>query len=245
MIARFQNLDGRPAGRKLKIRIMSSAPNFIRSFKIEIEEERILRLIGYKKRANGITASIRNTISEERAKLTRLLEPISVYKIIDYEETNKHSIFDNAERVAICLCTIGPKLEKAVKTLMTEGEILRSLILDALGSEVVEEVATQSDKILAEQALKMHFWPSKRYSPGYKNWMLEEQRFIFSILPTADVGVKLHEESCMMIPRKSISFRINFYSDKNLTTRKISKKKVLEGAARPRIEEEKQGEEIK
>jgi hypothetical protein len=205
-------------------RVMPSASIFIRHFKIEIDENRILRLMGYKKRGMEVTASIRDVIAEERIKLDRLLEPVSVYRIIDYEETNKHPIFANAEGVAFCLCTIGPRLELAVKTLMAEGEILRSLILDALGSEAVEEVADQSDRILAEKALKMHFWPSKRYSPGYKNWMLEEQRYIFEILPVTDIGVKLHEESCMMIPQKSISFRINFYSDKNLTTRKMNKR---------------------
>jgi hypothetical protein len=214
------------SGANIKKSVVPSASIFVRNFKIEIDEKRILRLIGYKKRGIGITASIRDVIAEERVKLDRLLEPVSVYRIIDHEETNKHPIFSDAEMVAFCLCTIGPRLEQAVKTLITEGEILRSLILDALGSEAVEDVATQSDRIIAEKALKMHFWPSKRYSPGYKNWMLEEQRFIFGILPAVDIGVKLHEESCMMIPRKSISFRINFYLDKNLTTRKINKKGV-------------------
>jgi len=202
---------------------MPSSSILIRNFKIEIDKNRILRLMGYKKRGIGITDSIRDVIAEEKGKLDRLLEPVSGYRIIDYEETNKHPVFADAEKVALCLCTIGLKLEQAVNTLMAEGEILRSLILDALGSEAVEVVAIQSDRILAEKALKMHFWPSKRYSPGYKNWKLEEQRFIFDILPAADIGVKLHEESCMMIPRKSISFRINFYTDKNLTTRRINK----------------------
>jgi hypothetical protein len=218
-------MEDRSVG-NIKKRIMPSTSIFIRDFKIEIDDKRFLRVIGYKKKGMGISASIRDVIAEEKEKLVRLLEPISVHRIIDYEETNKHPIFAHAEKVAFCLCTIGPRLEQTVKKLMTDGEVLRSLILDALGSEAVEEVAIQSDRTVAEKALNMHFWPSKRYSPGYKNWLLEEQRFIFGILPAVDVGVKLNEESCMMFPRKSISFRINFYSDKNLTTRKINKRGV-------------------
>jgi len=34
------------------------------------------------------------------------------------------------------------------------------------------------------------------------------------------IGVKLND-SCMMIPRKSNSFRINFYADRTLTTRRL------------------------
>jgi len=68
----------------------------------------------------------------------------------------------------------------------------------------------------------MGLWPSKRFSPGYKKWKLDEQRFIFDILPAQDIGVRLHQESWMMIPRKSVSFRLNFYPDKSLTTRKMT-----------------------
>jgi len=115
---------------------------------------------------------------------------------------------------------------------------IRALILDAFASEVAEEVARQSDRILAHKAREFDLWPSKRFrilahkarefdlwpskrfSPGYKPWPLTEQKFIFSLLPGEEIGVKLNPQSWMMIPRKSISFRINFYKDKNLTTRK-------------------------
>ena len=93
------------------------------------------------------------------------------------------------------------------------------MILDALGSEAVEEVAIQSDQILAEKARDMNLWASKRYSPGYGRWDIREQRYVFQILPGQDIKVSLNE-SCMMVPRKSISFRINFYKEKNLSTRK-------------------------
>ncbi len=98
--------------------------------------------------------------------------------------------------------------------------MIRSLILDALASEAAEEVARHSDQILAQKARELDLWPSKRFSPGYKLWPLTEQKFIFSLLPGEEIGVKLNPISWMMVPRKSISFRTNFYIDKNLTTRK-------------------------
>ncbi len=202
---------------------MPSSSEIIKNFNIEIDDKKILRLIGYKKRDSEITASIKDLISEEKEKLGRLIEPISIYTIIDYAQTNKHPIFEDAAKVALCVCTIGPKLEETVKTLMTKGEMMRSLILDAFGSEAVEEVAVQSDAFLVEKARKMFLWPSKRFSPGYKKWKLEEQKFVFAILPVHEIGVRLHKDSWMMIPRKSVSFRINFYSDQKLTTRKMNR----------------------
>ncbi|MFP4081834.1 MAG: hypothetical protein ACLFVG_03640 [Candidatus Aminicenantes bacterium] len=149
-----------------------------------------------------------------------IIHPQAVYRIIEYQETNKHPIFKEAKKVALCICTIGSELEEETEKLMIKNELLRALILDALGSEAVEEVALQSDRLLADKARGMNLWPSKRFSPGYKNWKLKEQQFLFGMLPAQEIGVRLNPESWMMIPRKSISFRINFYRNKTLSTRK-------------------------
>ena len=195
----------------------------IENFTVEFDEKKILRLIGYKKRPTEIKEPIKSLITEEKKKLDYLLHPASIYTIVGYDETNKHLIFKDAEKVAICICTIGPELEQEVKELMEKNEMLRALILDALGSEAAEEVAIQSDRILAEKAREMNLWPSKRFSPGYGKWDIKEQRFIFRMLPAADIGVRL-TESCMMVPRKSVSFRINFYKEQKLSTRRRSPK---------------------
>ncbi len=199
---------------------MSAVSEKIKNFKIELDERRILRLIGYKKKSYERTDSVKSLIAEEKKKLDDLLQPISIFTIIAYDETNNHPIFMNATKIALCICTIGPKLEEEVKELMKKNEMLRALILDALGSEAVEEVAIQSDEFIAEKAREMNLWPSKRFSPGYKRWDIKEQRFVFQILPSHEIGVSLLKESCMMIPRKSISFRINFYKVQKFSTRK-------------------------
>ncbi len=195
----------------------------IENFTVEFDEKRILRLIGYKKRPTEIKEPIKSLITEEKEKLDYLLHPASIYTIVGYDETNKHLVFKDAEKVAICICTIGPELEQEIEKLMEKNEMTRALILDALGSEAAEEVAIQSDRILAEKAREMNLWPSKRFSPGYGKWDIKEQRFIFRMLPAADIGVRL-TESCMMVPRKSVSFRINFYKEQKLSTRRHSPK---------------------
>jgi len=192
----------------------------IENFKIEVEERRILRLIGYKKHPAKIKPSLQKLIRQEKKEMASLLQPASINTIIDYEETNKHPIFNKAEKVALCICTVGSAIEAKIAELMQNNEMIRALILDAFASEVAEEVARQSDRILAHKAREFDLWPSKRFSPGYKSWPLTEQKFIFSLLPGEEIGVKLNPQSWMMIPRKSISFRINFYKDKSLTTRK-------------------------
>jgi hypothetical protein len=198
---------------------MSSCVKRIENLKIEFDEKRIIRLIGYKKKSQEIKKPIKKMITEEKKKLEYLLHPASIYTILNYNETNKHPVFKDAEKVALCLCTIGPDLEDEINQLMEKNEMVRALILDSLGSEAAEEVAIQSDRRLADMARELSLWPSKRYSPGYGKWDVKEQKYIFQVLPGKAIGVSL-TESCMMIPRKSISFRINFYKNKKLTTRK-------------------------
>jgi len=197
---------------------MTASVEIARNFKVEFDERRILRLIGYKKKHGMVKEPVHKLILEQKKKLVNLLQPAAIYTIIDYSQTNKHPIFDQAQKVALCICTIGQKLEKEVQSLTQKNELLRALILDALGSEAVEEVAIQADKMLAEKAREMNLWPSKRFSPGYGKWNISEQRFIFKLLPGQEIGVSLRE-SCMMVPRKSISFRINFYKEKIFSTR--------------------------
>ena len=182
-------------------------------------EQRILTLIGYRK-AHKINPAVLKLIAEEGDKIHSLLRPAALYTILDYSETNRHSIFNHADQVAICVCTIGPDLEKKSTELLEKNDILRGLIWDAFGSEAVEQIANKTDLMIADKALRMGLWPSKRFSPGYRHWPLEEQRFIFRMLPAGKIGVRLNA-AFMMIPRKSISFRVNFYKDKSLTTRKI------------------------
>ena len=200
---------------------MTDSKGLIDRFEIEIKEHNILRLIGYKRRNIKIDDSVRQLIIEVKKSLYQYLQPAALFRILDYEQTNKHPIFKDAKKVALCLCTIGSRLEDEVARLMDGNELLKALILDAFGSEAVEEVAIQSDLLLAKKAREMGLWPSKRFSPGYGSWHLKEQHFIFRMLPAHEIGVRLNQVSCMMIPRKSISFRLNFYEDKSLTKRKI------------------------
>jgi len=193
----------------------------IEKFQFNLNENHILRRIGHKNRQNKINDTLIDIIHEEKEKLNSLLHAAAVYKILDYSETNQHPIFKNADKVALSICTIGPGVESESTRLMKKNEMLRGLVVDALGSEAAEEAAEQVDKILCKKARKMDLWPSRRFSPGYKNWDIKEQKYIFQILPVEDIGVTL-TKSYMMVPRKSVSFRINFYRDKKLSKRKIN-----------------------
>jgi hypothetical protein len=191
---------------------------FLNDFKVNIKDNRIRVRLGYKVKTGEVNSSVNHYLEEFKPLLHNLIKPKSVYTVLDYDETNKHPVFKGAEKTALCLCTIGSELEKECSRLMDRGDILKGYVLDCLGSEAVEDIARQSDRIIAEKARDLGLWPSKRFSPGYGIWDIKEQKYVFGLLPSDKLGVHL-TDTYMMIPRKSVSYRINFYKHKGSSTR--------------------------
>ncbi len=185
---------------------------------LKIPQRKIFHRLGYKSRSAPISETVSQMVEEQKQTLQDKLHPQILFRILDYAETNQHLVFAHAEKVAICLCTIGDELEKTAADLIKENDMLKGFILDSFGSEAAEELAIQADRIIAQKAREMELWPSKRFSPGYGIWDIREQTYVFSILPAQEIGVRL-TNTFMMVPRKSVSFRINFYRDQGLTTR--------------------------
>ncbi len=108
--------------------------------------------------------------------------------------------------VLIYLVTIGPGIDDAVKALMREGELLEAYLLNGIGGGAAEMIAQDLNLCLND-----HFnretpaaaW--QRFSPGYGDWSVSDQRKIFVLLePEQRIGVRLSEGD-MMIPEKSTS----------------------------------------
>jgi len=194
-------------------RLIGGPPDIAISF----EERRVLIRLGYRKPAGDIDPGIRRVVHEETENAKKLVRPRVLAAVLDSAELPDHLIFRKAEKAALCLCTIGPELEGTVAKLMTGGDMLRGLVLDWLGSEAVASVSKQAEAWLKKEGTALGLWPGKRFAPGYKGWDVSGQKLIFSVLPAAEIGVRL-TESFMMIPRKSYSFRINYFRDQASAT---------------------------
>lgn len=107
-------------------------------------------------------------------------------------------------RASLFVCTIGPKLEEKVKDYFTEGEQTRAYIMNGIGSATVEDVANYVNQLIIKEAEKEGFETVKRFSPGYGDWNLSDQKAIFDVLKPSAIGVALNEK-CLMIPEKSIT----------------------------------------
>lgn len=110
----------------------------------------------------------------------------------------------NAERIAVFVCTAGKGFTDYAQSCNKNGDYLSGYIADTVGSIVVEKAMDFIQSELENQ-MRIYNWKiTNRYSPGYCNWQIDEQKQLFSLLPNTMDFISL-TKSCLMLPIKSVS----------------------------------------
>ena len=178
----------------------------VEAFDIEISREGAFRLLGMHRKQREPLESVRANFDGEYSAARELVRARTV-SITNRSGIRGSGFFGATAPIALVVCTIGSALEQRVTELTGEGRAARAMLLDAIGSAAVEEVADRSNLRICEEALRGGFDPGPRVSPGYGAWKLQEQAWLFRELAPTDIGVTLGEH-CMMTPRKSISYAV-------------------------------------
>ncbi len=116
--------------------------------------------------------------------------------------------------LAAVICTLGPGLEKRCDRLRGENKLLEGAVLDAAGVAMLEVLSEKAYKILGKLAQKHRLYMGCRFGPGIGDMDLSSQSALFRLVKGAKIKVRLNN-SMVMIPNKSISFFVEFTSDKN------------------------------
>jgi cobalamin-dependent methionine synthase I len=114
------------------------------------------------------------------------------------------------DMVTLFACTIGDELEKRVKALTADGLMTEAAMIDAVAGEAVEGVANQVNEIIQREANLKKYKLRRRFSPGYGDWGIEEQKEVLRLIGAEKIGLSL-TEACVMVPEKSISALIGWY----------------------------------
>jgi hypothetical protein len=114
------------------------------------------------------------------------------------------TVMGGAEQLAIGVCTIGPQVNERIHYYKEQGEALRSMLLDQLGSLAVGQLSQQFYQRLETDAAVEGLHISTYLSPGESEWSIKDQAVIFDLLDATQIGVSL-TESLLMMPVKSLS----------------------------------------
>ncbi len=99
------------------------------------------------------------------------------------------------------VCTIGGQLEAQAQCHFGAQKYAHSYLLDEIGALSVARLAQHVEGLLRAGRSAVRWAPGD----GEEERALDAQRMLFTLLPTAAIGVHLSEQG-MMVPAKSLSF---------------------------------------
>lgn len=186
---------------------------------IEIDRKKVYHYVGYGADYK-LSTRISSLIDEYIENAHHLIEPsysyvirgiqrvqgssVSIEGSIVFESKVIARLLKRCHKVAVFLVTIGKRLEEMACRLAENGLILQSAVLDAIGSDAAERAADFAHGRIGEIANDQGLSISQRFSPGYCDWDIGQQKMVFRAVDGDAVGISL-TETCLMIPRKSIS----------------------------------------
>jgi len=175
---------------------------------IAINSDEVLRYLGYKP-GKRISSRVERMLEREIEAAYRLIVPRGYFCTVDAPALPSIRLFQDAEKVAFGVATIGSRLERKVNALFQQGEAARGVLLDAVGSVAAEAVTDLVNREVNRYASGLGFKTTRRFSPGYGPWHVDGQHLVFQYLGKAAgrIGITL-TSSNLMIPLKSVSFAV-------------------------------------
>jgi hypothetical protein len=118
---------------------------------------------------------------------------------------NISKILSGSETSTIFITTLGSKVDKTIKDVSDSGDMLPTIIMDAITTELLGILGNYIGEIIKKEGITKKGWGSTcTYSPGQYKWTIEEQKEIFSMIEGNKIGVELNK-SFLMVPFKSSS----------------------------------------
>lgn len=192
----------------------------IQNFDKAFDTGKVLRMLGARQGRKASAAVIRRIDSLSR-EMDVLLKPRLAYRTFALASSDRGGIelaggprfqspklakaMKGAKEICCFVATVGPLLEMEVQALMGQRRHADAYVLDTMGSMGAENVVEQFYQRVARRLAQRNQGVTLRFSPGYCDWPLDQQRRLFKLFddhPSLDVTLS---SSCLMSPRKSVS----------------------------------------
>jgi cobalamin-dependent methionine synthase I len=193
----------------------------IKDIQIKVPREEVLRLLKHKKDTTVIDEQVSNLINKLIEDGRNLSEPKAIYNDYIVKSVGDHSVLLegaaysllgkstahrlwNAQMVTLFIVTIGPGIEKKIQEFIKQGSMANAAILDAIGSAAVESAVNYINELTNKNAKDKGYKTVQRFSPGYGDWELKEQKGLLQQLNASQINVTL-TSAHLMQPEKSVS----------------------------------------
>lgn len=174
-----------------------------------------LTLINHINRANWLRSlcakgtcdeSLTAQMDQAEKMLIEVVKPRGVYKELSRESlvfpgisVNKH--LEECDKVAVMAVTLGADVDMLIRRMQIR-DMAMAVIIDAGASVLAEQYCDNFEAAISED---IDGYMTMRFSPGYGDYPIREQRRIIKMLDASKlIGLNL-TSSDIMIPRKSVT----------------------------------------
>lgn len=203
---------------------------YLANIKVKVSLREALHVFQY---SEGKTPS-RSVLKEIRQILMRqkeFLEPRAVLLLMDdvcvaregnvqingahFKSKKLSHLMKSASSAILFVATAGENVSRLSQDAMKKKDYFSGMIYDAIGSLAAEKCAQSLQNMADKYAEHACVRASMRFSPGYGDWNLSEQKKLFQMLKPEKIGVRLTERF-MMTPEKSVSALIGIGNVKRI-----------------------------
>jgi len=194
----------------------------------EIPQKQIFARLGYRPGLTQLSPQDKSIIQKLFRESRRFIQPRFAYvsgqiKIPDSGQVvidglrivsnDLANLLQNCFRAYGLAITIGRELERWRDRLRDNKEMREAIIVDAIGSEVVEELTNDFNRQLNDWLAKDGYKTTRRFSCGYGDWSISGQKDFIDWLGAKNIGISIRE-SFQLVPEKSVTALIGVYNEK-------------------------------
>ncbi|MEN6465102.1 MAG: methionine synthase [Syntrophaceae bacterium] len=197
------------------------AVSIFEQINVPLPKQRIYRRLGYRQGVTGLTPDDRNRLeyamdealahihlkgaAGRLAVRDKNSNGVTLANGVELAGKKLAALLKGSEEVLLMAATGGPEIMEAIAGLSSAGNLSRAVVFDAVASEVVDSaldwIAKYYDNSLRREGRHL---TSRRFSAGYGDFVLENQKFFFRELELEKIGVEL-TASCILVPEKSVT----------------------------------------
>ena len=197
------------------------ALSLFENISLQLPRERIFRRLGFQE---GITELSRQRLARVESDMQQAMDLVHIKGAATrigiaqrepsgvvlangaaLESKKLASLLAGSSEVLLLAATGGPEIIEAIRENSGRGELSKGVVFDAVASEMtdcaLDWIASFFENGLRREGRRL---TSRRFSAGYADFALENQRFFYRELELRRIGVQI-TDSCFLIPEKSVT----------------------------------------
>lgn len=178
---------------------------------LTIEYMQVLRYLGVLEKAK-VDERLSKIIQQCITQGKLLVKPAAVFSRVSVKELPvPENLLKNCLFTSVVAVTVGENIERETSRLFQQGETTQGVIMDAVATVAVEEVASRVLTILSSQQRIEGLFPTPMFAPGNENLAIDYLPVLLRLAGGKQIGIGLNDY-LQMTPVKSLCFLVGWTS---------------------------------